>query len=64
MFVIGIPLVLFLAKTLQLPTPKGVLTISTEVIACDAELTFAFKNPLFTISFVSRSWTTNSGSLK
>ena len=54
-FVIGIPLVLFLAKTSQFPIPKGVLTISTEVIACVAGLIFAFKNPLSTISFVSTS---------
>ena len=62
-FVIGIPLVLFLVKTLELPIPKGVLTTSTDVIDCEDGLIFAFKDPLFTISFVSISWITNSGSL-
>ena len=54
-FVIGIPLELFLVKISQLPIPKGVFTTSTDVIDCDAGLIFAFIDPLVTISLVSKS---------
>ena len=60
-FVIGIPLELFLVNNLQLPIPCGVLIISTLLIDCDAGAIFAIKEPLSTISFVSRSCKTNSG---